>query len=100
MLLASACSFTPGVATDAGTQSDATSEPFEVWRRQEPIYELYVRHFSQQGNFKGVEAKLDELRALGVGIVWLLPVNEIGSLDFIDKPYGNPYAVKGATASK
>ena len=70
------------------------SEPFEVWRRREPIYELYVRHFSAAGNFKGVEAKLDELRALGIGIVWLLPVNEIGSLDYIDAPHGNPYAVK------
>jgi len=75
-------------------------EPFEVWRRREPIYELYVRHFSAAGNFKGVEAKLPELKALGIGIVWLLPVNEIGSIRpanggvGIDAPHGNPYAVK------
>jgi glycosidase len=74
--------------------------PFEVWRHREPIYELYVRHFSPEGNFKGVEARLPELKALGVGIVWLLPVNEIGSIvpanggEAIDAPHGNPYAVK------
>jgi glycosidase len=69
-------------------------EPYETWRAREPIYELYVRHFSEEGTFKGVEARLPELRALGIGIVWLLPVNEIGSLDYIDAPHGNPYAVK------
>jgi glycosidase len=68
--------------------------PFDVWRRTDPIYELYVRHFSEKGNFKGVEEKLPELKALGVGIVWLLPVNEIGSKAIIDGPHGNPYAVK------
>lgn len=68
--------------------------PFEVWRRREPIYELYVRHFSARGDFKGVEDRLPELKALGIGIVWLLPVHEIGSKAVIDGPHGNPYAVK------
>lgn len=98
LALASACSFSHGVdvQNDDGEPDAAVvpSEPFAEWRRREPIYELYVRHFSAAGNLKGVEAKLDELRALGIGIVWLLPINEIGSLDYIDAPYGNPYAVK------
>jgi glycosidase len=71
-----------------------TREPFSVWRHREPIYELYIRHFSEAGNFEGVRAKLPELRALGIGIVWLLPIHEIGSIDHIDAPHGNPYAVK------
>jgi glycosidase len=87
---------------DASAPDAATEplEPFDVWRRREPIYELYVRHFSSTGNFKGVEAKLPELRAMGIGIVWLLPLNEIGSKVAanggvaIDAPHGNPYAVK------
>jgi glycosidase len=99
LVLASACSFSPGIDPAAGgTEPDAAvvapDEPFEVWRHREPIYELYVRHFSARGDFKGVEAKLDELRALGIGIIWLLPINEIGSLAHIDAPHGNPYAVK------
>ena len=89
-----------GVRADADAGSALPLEPFDVWRRREPIYELYVRHFSPAGNFKGVEAKLPELKALGIGIVWLLPVNEIGSIvaanggQAIDAPHGNPYAVK------
>jgi glycosidase len=86
---------------ESANSHPSREEPFQRWRRREPIYELYVRHFSPAGNFKGVEAKLPELRDLGVGIVWLLPVNEIGSIEpsphggqTIDAPHGNPYAVK------
>jgi len=90
----------PPVETPPPPKTTAPSEPFEVWRRREPIYELYVRHFSQKGDFKGVEERLPELKALGIGIVWLLPVNEIGSITpanggiAFDAPHGNPYAVK------
>ena len=96
VLLAACAGSTPVAAPDApDTQTlTDTREPFPVWRRREPIYELYIRHFSEAGNFKGVEARLDELRALGIGIVWLLPINEIGSISHIDAPHGNPYAVK------
>jgi alpha-amylase len=80
-------------APDASVTID-TREPFDVWRHREPIYELYVRHFSEAGTFEGVRAKLPELKALGIGIVWLLPINEIGSIAQIDAPHGNPYAVK------
>jgi alpha-amylase len=88
-------------SVEAGEATDAVPpEPYSVWRQTEPIYELYPRHFSAQGNFAGVEAKLAELKALGIGIVWLLPVNEIGSIvpanggQATDAPWGNPYAVK------
>jgi len=91
----------PAQSSPAPEPKAAAAVPFEVWRRREPIYELYVRHFSPAGNFKGVEDKLPELKALGIGIVWLLPVNEIGSIApsphggvTIDAPHGNPYAVK------
>ena len=85
-----------------GTRPQAPAEPpdpFELWRRREPIYELYVRHFSDEGTFAAVEERLPELRALGIGIVWLLPVNQIGSIwvdhgKATDAPHGNPYAVK------
>lgn len=86
---------------DAGdARAPAPPVPFAEWRHREPIYELYVRHFSPEGDFRGVEDRLPELAALGVGILWLLPVHEIGSLtpvnggEGIDFPHGNPYAVR------
>jgi cyclomaltodextrinase len=96
-LVLAGCSMATGpdeVAVIIGDPVTDLREPYEVWRQREPIYELYVRHFSAGGDFAGVEAKLGELRALGIGILWILPVNEIGSIDRIDAPHGNPYAVK------
>lgn len=93
----------PPSSPDASTNA-TPAEPFSVWRQREPIYELYVRHFSPEGNFAGVEQRLPELKALGIGIVWLLPVNEIGSIlpanggASTDAPHGNPYAVKSYEA--
>jgi len=72
IVLAVACSSptAPAGGPDGAASADATvadpREPFEVWRHREPIYELYVRHFSAAGTFKGVEARLPELRALGI----------------------------------
>lgn len=93
-----ACAAPQVPLADAGAA--ALREPFEVWRRREPVYELYVRHFSPEGTFAAVERRLPELLALGIGIVWLLPVHEIGGTiavnggQAIDAPHGNPYAVR------
>jgi glycosidase len=46
--------------------------------------------FSSQGGFAGLEARLGELKALGVGILWLMPIQERGVL----KAFGSPYCVK------
>ncbi len=40
------------------------------------IYELHPGTFSADGTFAGVEAKLDDLVALGVTVVELMPVNQ------------------------
>ena len=100
ILLFAACASTAPASAPPDAEAPSVDaladhrEPYAVWRHKEPIYELYIRHFSPEGTFRSVEARLDELRALGIGIVWLLPVHEIGSIDYIDAPHGNPYAVK------
>ena len=42
------------------------------------IYEIYPRAFSQEGNFNAITARLDELKDLGVTILWLMPIHPIG----------------------
>lgn len=54
------------------------------------MYEVNLWAFSEQGNLDGVKAKLDYLQDLGVNVVWLMPIYEIGELNGI----GSPYAVK------
>ena len=48
------------------------------WVRDGVIYEIYPRAFSQQGNFNAITARLDDLKDLGVTILWLMPIHPIG----------------------
>jgi glycosidase len=58
------------------------------------IYQVNMRGFSQAGNFNGVVARLDSIRALGVNVVYLLPIYPIGKERAVD----SPFAVRDYTA--
>ena len=58
------------------------------------IYQVNMRGFSQAGNFKGVLARLDSIKALGVNVVYLMPVFPIGKVRAVD----SPFAVQNYTA--
>jgi cyclomaltodextrinase / maltogenic alpha-amylase / neopullulanase len=64
-----------------------------AWVRSAVIYEVFPRQFSQKGDFAGVTARLDELKALGVDVLWLMPVHPVGRLD-AKGSIGSPYAVQ------
>ena len=57
------------------------------------IYEVFVRNFSQEGNFKGVEAQIPRLKELGVDVVWLMPIYTPGE-EGRWGTYSSPYAVR------
>lgn len=42
------------------------------------MYELNTRQFSEQGNFTGIMPELERLKALGVDIIWMMPIFPIG----------------------
>ena len=42
------------------------------------IYELNTRQFTPEGTFRAAEEQLPALRNLGVDIIWLMPLQEIG----------------------
>lgn len=54
------------------------------------MYEVNLRAFSQQGNLQGVTARLDSIKALGVNVIWLMPINPQGVL----RSVGSPYAIR------
>ena len=76
-------------ATDALAQG----RPVPDWVRDGVIYEIYPRAFSQQGNFNAITARLDELKDLGVTILWLMPIHPIGQ-EKKKGTIGSPYAVR------
>lgn len=51
------------------------------------IYEMNIGMFTQAGTFAAAQARLPELKQLGIDIVWLMPIYERGTS-------GSPYAVK------
>ncbi len=61
------------------------------------MYEVNLRAFSQQHNFAGVQARLDSIKALGVNVIWLMPIYPVGQLKSAGG-LGSPYAVKDYTA--
>jgi glycosidase len=53
------------------------------------MYEVNIKTFTP-ANFQGVKARLDSIKALGVNVIWLMPIYPIGIL----KGVGSPYSVK------
>src|SRR5205085_8680706 len=58
-----------------------SARPSPSWLRDGVIYELNTRDFSSAGTFNAVTDRLDTLNALGVNILWLMPIHPIGQLN-------------------
>ncbi|MDP4175286.1 MAG: alpha-amylase family glycosyl hydrolase [Bacteroidota bacterium] len=63
------------------------------WSRNQTIYEVNIRQYSKGGTFKDFEAQLPRLKEMGVGILWLMPINPIGEKNR-KGTLGSYYAVK------
>ena len=60
--------------------------------RRSVIYEIYVRSHTPEGTFRAIEPDLDRIAALGVDIVWFMPIHPIGELNkkgSLGCPYAN-----------
>jgi hypothetical protein len=58
-------------------QGDRPARPSHEWVEHASIYCVYLRSFSAQG-FRGLQAELPRLAALGATVLWLLPVHPVG----------------------
>ncbi|GAA4045205.1 alpha-amylase family glycosyl hydrolase [Hymenobacter glaciei] len=69
-------------ACQPGTKSKPDSAAFIVrhpkWARHASIYQVNVRQYTPQGTLRAAEVDLPRLQAMGVGILWLMPINPIG----------------------
>lgn len=73
--------------------SNESARQSRDWVRDGVVYEIFPRAFSPQGGFNGVTAQLDRLRDLGVTILWLMPIHQIGQ-EKKKGSIGSPYAVR------
>jgi cyclomaltodextrinase len=69
------------------------ARPSRDWVRDGVIYEIFPRAFSPQGDFNGITARLNDLKDLGVNILWLMPIHPIGQ-EKKKGSIGSPYAVR------
>lgn len=67
------------------------------WTRSATIYEVNVRQYTPEGTFAALQRHLPRLRALGVDILWLMPVQPIGKVNRKGS-LGSPYSVADYTA--
>ncbi len=63
------------------------------WVRDAVIYSVYLRSFSPEGTFAGLEKRIPRLRDLGVTVLWLLPVHPVGEKNR-KGTLGSPYSVR------
>ena len=59
----------------------------------EIIYQIFVRNYSEEGTFEAVQKDLPRLKELGVDIIYLMPIHEIG-IKNRKGSWGSPYAIK------
>ena len=71
----------------------AASRQIPDWLRDGIVYEVFPRHFSEKGDFNGVTSRLDQLKSLGVSVIWLMPIHPIGQ-EKAKGRIGSPYAVR------
>ncbi len=57
------------------------------------IYQVFVRNHTLEGTFFSLEKDLDRIKSLGVDVLYLLPIHEIGLKDRKGR-YGSPYSIK------
>jgi glycosidase len=51
------------------------------------LYEINERAFSLTGDFAGITARLDSIKALSVNVIWLMPIHPIGTVNSVNSPY-------------
>ncbi len=60
--------------------------------RNQVMYSIFVRNYSQEGTFEAVRRDLARIRALGVDVIWLMPIHPIGE-KARKGTVGSPYAI-------
>ncbi len=55
--------------------------------RDVTIYQVNMRAFSSTHNFQGVINRLDQIKALGVNVIYLMPVYPVGAYKSVNSPY-------------
>jgi glycosidase len=89
---------TAGLFFSACTQPEKKSQSVEgiqhvEWSQNANIYEVNIRQYSEEGTFNAFREDLPRLEAMGVKILWLMPIHPIGEKNR-KGPLGSYYSVQ------
>ena len=81
-------------ASKQPTAPDGVGAP--NWVNDAVVYEVFIPDFSPAGTFRGAIDRLDELEAMGVTTLWLMPIHPVGEERAKTDigALGSPYAVR------
>ncbi len=63
-----------------------------TWHKNATLYEVNLRHFTTENTFKSFENHIPRLKAMGIDILWFMPVNPVSKLNRKGE-LGSPYSV-------
>lgn len=91
-LLASALA-APALAQPDYAPRDVVEVTNAQWTRDAVLYQMNTRQFTPEGTFAAAQKQLPRLAAMGVDIIWLMPIHPIGAVNRKGS-LGSPYAVR------
>jgi len=62
-------------------------------KESDVVYQIFVRNYSENGTFKEITNDLNRIKSLGVTIIYLLPIHEIG-VEKRKGNFGSPYSIR------
>ena len=68
-------------AIAACKQAQETTPAHPEWTYNSVVYEVNIRQYTPEGTFAAFEQHLPRLKELGVDILWLMPMYEIGTVE-------------------
>jgi len=90
---------TPALAMTSSHAADSTPAdmPHVPWSRQAAIYQVNLRQYTAEGTLEAAMAELPRLKAMGVDILWLMPLQPIGRVNR-KGTLGSYYSIRDYTA--
>ncbi len=65
----------------------------EISLRNQVMYCVFVRNYSEEGTFEAVRKDLDRIRSLGTDMIWFMPIQPTGQVHRKGS-LGSPYAIR------
>jgi cyclomaltodextrinase / maltogenic alpha-amylase / neopullulanase len=79
------------------TDTQKISKSHPEWSQNVAIYEANIRQHSPEGTFKAYEEYLPQLKEMGIGLIWIMPIQPIGEINR-KGTLGSYYSISDYTA--